>query len=187
MAAARQGPSSGGSLRGYAADCSSRPGAWSLPGAGANFRRAYAACIERARYANAGVAPIVSARLGSFSGDRVVQWQASGGVVCLKEVWLGHSLVDSAVCLRLGGQCGSASAAARRRGRPRACVFQILALVDMSLLTPHQPPYHHHHHTQQTRRVVFHWQSTSTRCPRLGRRKSTSSTWSLASSCRTAK
>ena len=76
---------------------------WSNDSHGVNFRRAYGASIERARFANAGVLPLRSSRLGSFNGDRVMHWQAAGGIVCLKEVWMGQPLQDSAICLRFGG------------------------------------------------------------------------------------
>jgi len=76
---------------------------WSTAAYATNFRDAHDG-IARARYANAGVAPIKSSMLGSFNGDRVIHWSTAGGVLCLREVWLGHPMQDSAVCLRLGGE-----------------------------------------------------------------------------------
>ena len=77
-------------------------GPWTSPKYEANFREEYARWIDRTPRTIAGVAPIRSSTLGDFDGDRVMHWTTSGGVLCLREVWLGHHLLDSAVCLRLG-------------------------------------------------------------------------------------
>lgn len=39
-----------------------------------------------------------------FFGRRWLHWEATGGVVCLREIWLDSNLVDHAVCLKFGGR-----------------------------------------------------------------------------------
>ena len=38
-----------------------------------------------------------------YCGRRWIHWQAAGGIICLREIWLDGDLEDHAVCLQVGG------------------------------------------------------------------------------------
>lgn len=39
----------------------------------------------------------------AFAGRRWIHWEASTGMIILKEIWLDQNLIDHAICLQLGG------------------------------------------------------------------------------------
>lgn len=65
-----------------------------------NFLEAYS-FISNARFVHSGVSALSA---GFPEGERVLHWEVSGGVVCFKEYWLCHTLLDNALCIRLGGE-----------------------------------------------------------------------------------
>ena len=82
-----------------------------------NFTEAYSV-ISKARFVHSGVSGLSA---GFPEGERVLHWEVSGGVVCFKEYWLCHTLLDNALCVRLGGkeECMSLDCVTSQRRRSK--------------------------------------------------------------------
>lgn len=82
---------------------------WSSTAKDNNFREAYRTMCG-SKYSITSNTTLGDSTLGAFQIlpnrfiGRFLQWESCSGFVCLRETWLENELLDSSLCIRIGGK-----------------------------------------------------------------------------------
>ena len=71
---------------------------------GGNYFISVSAAVNDCKSGGRSVVGASEVCRSKFYGRRWLHWEAAGGVVCLREIWLDNDLVDHALCLQFGGK-----------------------------------------------------------------------------------